>query len=314
MIDFLLVLAILVGTGIAVMAVFLVIRFVVEQQRAFWRRRLMDPGEEETPSLLVAEAMPKEPTGWSDRIDDDFDKLIKQTGIQWSVPQTLGVIMLSGVVLAAALFLWRGEMWLMAGGLLLGVAVPMAVLLILRMRWRANLQAQLPDALFLLARSLRAGESLEQALETVADHGTRPLADEFRLGVEKIKLGLAVPAALRGMARRIDLPDFNVLVTAVTLHRTVGGNLTMLLDRVAASTRDRNLFRGYVLAATALSRVTGFFIAAAAPLLFIGYLLWQPDFINSFMQTPAGMRAMWMALGLEVVGAAWMYYLLRIDY
>jgi tight adherence protein B len=132
--------------------------------------------------------------------------------------------------------------------------------------------------------------------------------------VEKIKLGLSVPAALRGMARRVDLPDFNIFVTAVTLHRTVGGNLTHLLDRVATSTRDRNTFRGYVRAATALSRITGFAIAAAAPLLFFGYLFWQPNFIATFTQSQAGMRALWIALGLELIGAAWMYYLLRIDY
>src|SRR5437588_827127 len=105
---------------------------------------------------------------------------------------------------------------------------------------------------------------------------------EFRGGLDKINLGLAVPAALQGIARRLQMQDFDVFVTAVTLHRTVGGNLTLLLDRVATSTRDRNLFRGYFRAATALGRITGIFIAAAAPLLFLGYALWQPDFVSRF--------------------------------
>lgn len=313
MIDLLPPLVLVVATVAVAMTLFLVIRGVLERRQVFWRRRLFDPQEQET-LLLTTEALPAEASGWSDRIDQDFERMLKQTGKQWSVKQTIGFIALCGVLAAGAMLLWREEWWLVAAGLQLGVALPVAVLLILRARWRAGVQSQLPDALFLLSRSLRAGESLEQALETVAEHGAKPLRDEFHRAVEKIKLGLAVPAALLGMARRIDLADFNVFVTAITLHRTVGGNLPQLLDRVASSVRDRNLFRGYVLAATALSRITGFFIAGAAPVLFVGYLLWQPELITGFMQSPAGMRALWTAFGLEVIGAVWMYYLLRIDY
>jgi len=275
---------------------------------------LYGPEEAEAPTLIGSEAQPKLPSGWSDWLDQHFEHLVKQTGIGWTSEQILGAMALTAVVIPGAMLLWRGDLWLVTLGLFLGVAAPLTALAIMRRRWRNQLQAQLPDAFFLLARSLRAGESLEQGLETVATHGTRLLADEFRQGVEKIKLGMAAPAALRGMSRRLELPDFNVFVAAVTLHRSVGGNLTVLLDRVASSTRDRNLFRGYVLAATALSRITGFSIALAPPLLFLGYFFWQPEYIVDFTQSPLGMRALWTALGLELVGAAWMYYLLRIDY
>ena len=150
-------------------------------------------------------------------------------------------------------------------------------------------------------------------METVARHGTQPLADEFRRAVEKVKLGLAVPVALRGMARRVDLPDFNIFVAAVTLHRTVGGNLTLLLDRIAASVRDRNMFRGYVAANTALSHhrilhrrrppaaVPG--ISDLAARIRPGVLAkrrWHPPCAT--------------ALILEIIGAIWMFYLLRMDY
>jgi tight adherence protein B len=186
------------------------------------------------------------------------------------------------------------------------------VYLILRRRWRLHLQNQLPDAFFLLARSLRAGETIEQGIETVSGHATRPLAQEC--AADRIKLGLTVPAALQGMARRLRLPDFNVFVTAVTLHRTVGGNLVLLLDRVASSTRDRNQFRGYVRAATALSRITGLFVAGAAPVLFLAFAIWRPDFLARLTQTEGCLRALTVAACLEIVGAVWMYLLLRFDY
>jgi tight adherence protein B len=265
-------------------------------------------------SLLTADVLAAKEKPWPDQLDQGFDTLVKQTGVSWTSSQILALIALASVSLAGLMLLWRRDEWLAALALPLAAAASIGVLLLLRLRWRRGLQAQLPDVFFLLARSLRAGESLEQALETVADHGLRPLADEFRRGADKIKLGLSVPAALRGMARRVDLPDFHIFVAAVTLHRTVGGNLPHLLDRVAASTRDRNLFRGYVRAATALSRVTGLCIALAPPVLFLGYWYSQHEFFNTFLNSAAGMRALWIALGLEVLGAIWMYYLLRIDY
>lgn len=307
-------LAVVVGVSLVAMSIFLFVRRRLEERRAFWLKRLYSNEEIGTPNLLASELVAGPPKNWSDQVDRNFEQLAKQSGIAWTTDQAIGMVALSGVVVAGALYLWLGDIWHVAMGLLLGVSLPLGVLVVLRARWRAGLQRQLPDVIFLLARSLRAGESLEQAMETVATHGTRPLADEFRHAVEKIKLGLAVPVALRGMARRLELPDFNIFVAAVTLHRTVGGNLTQLLDRVATSVRDRNLFRGYVLAATALSRITGFFIAAAAPLLFLGYLVWRPDFVLVFMQSNLGLRALWLALGLEIVGAAWMYYLLRVTY
>jgi Flp pilus assembly protein TadB len=94
----------------------------------------------------------------------------------------------------------------------------------------------------------------------------------------------------------------------------MGGNLTQLLDRVAIAIRDRNLFRGYFNAATALGRLTAFCIAAAAPVLLAGYSLWQPELIGEFARNPAGARALGIALGLEVVGCCWLFYLLRVDY
>src|SRR5262249_41891809 len=153
--------------------------------------------------------------------------------------------------------------------------IPMAVLAIRRIQYRWRVQDQLPDAFFLMARSLRSGLNLEQSMRTVAQYGTQPLAGEFKRVSDQIDLGLAVPAAVQGMARRLNQEDFNVFVTAVTLHRNVGGNIAQLLERVATAARDRSQFRGYFRAATALARITGFAIALVPIALLIGYAFWQ---------------------------------------
>ncbi len=294
-----------------IMMTFVMIRDARDRRRRFWRERVIVPSEE---GIRLTGLRPTPRRGISGWIDCWFEELVRGTGLGWSVSQALGWVALAGVTLAGAFLLWRGDAWLIGFGMLAGMAVPLAIFLILRARRRALLQSQLPDLLFLLARSLRAGLSLEQALENVAAHGTRPLAEEFRRGVEQVKLGLTVPAALEGIGRRLRLPDFDVFVAVVALHRNMGGNLTLLLDRVASTTRDRNLFRGHFRATTALSRITGYTLAAGAPVIFLGYALWQPDFVSRFFDSMIGVRMLIVALVLEVIGVCWVSWLLRARY
>ncbi len=279
------------ATAVLLLALFVLVRGVVEQRRAFWRRRLDSDTAAQAAPMFADATEPRPPAGLRKRLDQGFQRLIQRTGLGWTPAQALGLMAVLAVLLAGAMLLWREDPGLIGLAVVVGVAGPLLVYVILQARWRQRIQALLPDTYFLVARSLRAGLSLEQALETVAEHGNPPVAEEFRRSVEQIKLGLTVPVALQGMARRLQLVDFDIFVTVVTLHRTMGGNLTMLLDRVAATTRDRNLFRGYFRAATALGRITALFVASAAPLLFLGYALWQPEFVQRFFDSAGGLRA-----------------------
>jgi tight adherence protein B len=310
MMEFLPPLGLVVLVAGTVMVVFLLVRAIVDRGRAAWRRRF---DSDDDAGLLTLPAEPV-PVSWQDHLDQRFKHLMQETGLGWTTRQALGVMMVTAVTLAGLALLGLGEPVVISLALVLGIGVPLGGFLILRVRWRRKIQNQLPDAFYLLARSLRAGLNLEQALAMAAQHGSQPLASEFHRASEQIEMGLAVPAALQGMAHRLRLPDFNVLVTAVTLHRTLGGNLTLLMDRVAASTRDRNLFRGYFLAATALGRITATFLVAAAPLLFLGYAIWQPEFVTRFTESAGGLRALAIAATLEIVGIIWIYSLLRTDY
>ena len=310
--EFLFLLALVGGIALAVQLAYLTVRAYLDRRRTFWKRRLDGSGEDDGGPLLLTETTAAgPPPNWSGKMDHAFVELVQQTGLGWSSSKGLAMMALLGVLLGGLMYLWRGEIGLVPIGLVAGLVLPLVAYVILRARWRLRIQDQLPDTFFLLARSLRAGLSLDQALATAAQHGNQPMADELRRCVEQIRLGLSVPAALQGVARRLKLPDFDVFVLTVTLHRSTGGNLTELLDRLAIGTRDRNLFRGYFRAATALSRITGVCIAAAAPLLFVGYLIWQPEFAARFTQSTSGLRALTTAACLEIVGSVWLVMLLR---
>jgi tight adherence protein B len=287
--------------------------FLIVRNRLDARRLRLLKDIDDEPLQLISPPAPRT-DDWAGHLDHRFDQFVKGSGGALTPEQALGITALCGVSAGGLLLLWRDDLALALVGVIAGMALPLVVFRGLRARWEQRLQDQLPDAYFLLARSLRAGENLEQGLRTVAEHGPQPLAGEFRDGIEKIRLGLSVPATLQLIARRLRLADFDVLVTAVTLHRTLGGNLALLLDRVAASTRDRNQFRGYFRAATALGRTTGLFISAVPPLLFLGYWLWQPEILGRFLNSSLGQRGLAMAVILEIVGSIWLYLLLKFDY
>src|SRR5262249_55026333 len=156
--------------------------------------------------------------------------------------------------------------------------------------------------------------TVDQSLALIGAQGQQPLAGEFRRCAEHLRLGMTVPAALEMTGRRIDLPDFDLLVSLVALHRETGGNLALLVDRLATAVRSRNHFRGHAIAVTALGRVTGLVLAMAPPLLMGLYGLIYPDYLSRLTATSQGLTALAIALVLEVVGVLWMAWLLRIDY
>ncbi len=295
------------------LGVFFSIRRWLEKRRERMEQRLKSSSTGSDADITLSAVSPAS-QGWTDRLDGGFDAMIARTGLDVEPAQALGLIALTAVGLSAILFLWRGELWLSVLGLILGGGGVLMVFLVMQNRHRRTLSEQLPDALYLLARSLRAGQSLEQAINLTGEQGTQPLAGEFRRCSGQLRLGLAIPAALEAVAKRIQLLDFNVFVTTVSLHHTMGGNLPLLLDRLAAGTRDRNLFRGYFQTATALSRVTAIFIGIMSPLLLLLYAIFKPEHVRAFFESPNGWIALAVAAALQIIGITWLYRLLRVDY
>jgi tight adherence protein B len=247
-------------------------------------------------------------------VDKTLDGMVQDAGLGINTNQVLWLCLLSGFALAAGLYFWYEEEWIGAIGLLLGVAVPLLILAYFQRRHRLALLNQLPDAFFFLARSLRAGLPIEEGVTRAGDQLDEPLAGEFRRAAGQMHLGLHPVRALQNMADRVRLPDFNIFVSTVGLSYQSGGNLALLLDRLAAATRDRIQFLGYFRAATALGRTAGIILGLAMPVLVIAYAVLEPDFAADLFRTPEGLQLLAVAAVLEVIGIIWCIYLLRVDY
>ena len=300
------------AVGALVLGVFFLVRRRGERRLAEWERRFKGGAEES--GLLLRPSQRQPPQGWAARFDRGFERLMEGTGFELNGGQALGLAVLLGVSLGAVLYLWRERLPLALAGLALGVLVPLGIFWLMSGRRRRQLQNQLPDALYLIARSLRAGLSLEQSIRMVGEEGVRPLADEFKRCSASLALSPSLPASLQLMASRLRLVDFNAFVSTVTFHQSTGGNLPLLLDRLAAGARDRNQFRGQFFAATAQGRVTAIALGLAVPLLLVGYVLFEPEHVQAFFMDPRGWVALAVAGILQVIGIVWLYRIMSVDY
>ena len=145
--------------------------------------------------------------------------------------------------------------------------------------------AQLGDTLTLLSNALKAGYSFAQAIDTVAKNAVAPIGDEFGRAVREMNLGGSPDEALSNITKRIASNDFDLVTTAYSIHRTVGGNLAEILDNIAYTIRERVRIKGEIQTLTAQARASGSIITALPILLatfmfFVTPTYFQPMFSN----------------------------------
>lgn len=153
----------------------------------------------------------------------------------------------------------------------------------LKFRQRRRLKAfnnQLGDTIVLLSNALKAGYSFAQAMATIAKSSSPPMADEFSRAVREMNLGVSVDDALQHMVKRIESEDFDLMVTAVQIHRVVGGNLAEILDTIAFTIRERIRIQGEIRTLTAQARASGWIITGLPFALALILTFISPSYIT----------------------------------
>jgi tight adherence protein B len=167
----------------------------------------------------------------------------------------------------------------------------------------AKFAAQLPDALELVARALRAGHSLGAGMHVVAEEMPAPVADEFSRVFEEQNLGIAVEDSLRSMCERVPNLDLRFFVTSVGIQRQTGGDLAEILDKIGYVIRERFRILGQVKALTGEGRLSGV-VLIALPFALFGFMLnSKPDYIESLWKTELGRKMSVFAIIAQILGA-----------
>ena len=185
---------------------------------------------------------------------------------------------------------------------LLGGLAPLGYVLYLRQQRFRRFEAQLPEALELLARALRAGHAFTTAIEMVSTEMPDPIAAEFEKAFAQQNFGLPLRQALMNLIDRVPLLDVQFFVTAVLIQKETGGNLAEILDNLSYVIRERFKLQGHVRAVSAQGRLTGI-ILVVLPLV-LGFLLYgvSPEYITLLFTDPTGRIILGVYVVFQVLG------------
>lgn len=187
-------------------------------------------------------------------------------------------------------------------GAVLG-ALPLLWVLWRRKRRLRQFGAQLPDALEMIARGLRSGQSLGFGFNCVAEEMSDPISREFQQAFEEQNLGIPLEETLRDLAERVPNLDLKFFVTAVVLQRQTGGDLAEILDKIGELIRDRFRIWGQVQALTGEGRLSGLVLLALPFVLFIAVYQLNPEYLMILFSDPMGKQMLAIAIIMQVVGA-----------
>jgi tight adherence protein B len=221
----------------------------------------------------------------------DLQAQIQQAGTDWDVVQFLGLCMalaMVGVVIGIKfnpfIFPWVSPF---ATGAILGF-LPYANLQMKRKSRMAEFEAQFPEALDFLARSMRSGHALSTSLEMLGAETPDPLGREFRMLFNEQNLGASIEAALSNLARRVPLMDVRFFVSAIMLQRQTGGNLSEILTRSGYVIRERFRLRGAVKAASSHGRITAAVLTVMPFFMIVGLSVVAPTYLRILIDDPDG--------------------------
>lgn len=183
-----------------------------------------------------------------------------------------------------------------------------------RRKWRqARMNAQLVEMLGLVANSLRSGYGLLQGFEFASRQLAPPLGTEIKRMLQEASLGVNADVALQNLGERVNSPDMEMIITAITIQRGVGGNLAQLLDGVSYTMRERERVRGDVKTLTSQQRMTGLIIGSLP--IFLGLLFFaiNPDYMSPLFTETIGKVFILVAVGLEGMGILMIRTILALD-
>jgi len=246
------------------------------------------------------------------RWTDKLSRMIEQSGTE----STLGVFILLSIVLASGGFVIG--LWVASNALLsliiaffLGV-FPFLYVYLKKKRRMEKFQRQLPDALDLIARALKAGHAFTGGLKMVGDELGEPVGTEFEKTLHEINFGSGIPEALKGLTQRVDCPDLRFFIISVIIQRETGGNLAEILAKIAYLIRERFKLQNRVQVLSAEGKLSAIILISIPFVIALALSVLNPVYIKTLFVDPIGKALVAFALLMMVIGIVVMKRMIEI--
>lgn len=283
--------------------------------RAFRRKLTVEEEKKRDVELAELETVSKlTTTDNRNTFDRWFSALLEESNSKL-LPGTAALIMLAAFLATGGLvFVVSDNIPLAIGTGLVCVVLPLCYWMF-RRSWRiGSMRRHLPETLEAVGDAIRSGMNLESAIEMTSEQIEEPLKAEFQYANRQLSMGQTPQLVMERMARRIPIPEFRIFTTAVLVHRSTGGNLALLAERLARSARDRAEFQGHLTAISAGSRMSigGLVIVTALAMLILSGL--DVTYLYKFIMNPYGPMLLGITLGLFLVGGFWAWNIMKVRY
>lgn len=216
---------------------------------------------------------------------------LKQSGLGWSLPRLLVLMLIfgafgvfAGLFVPVLIFTWTSSLGL---GMLFAV-LPYVYVKFKRKKRTEAFEAQFPEALDFLARSMRAGHAFSVSLGMLAEESPDPLGMEFRIAYNEQNLGAPMDVALKNMLKRMPLLDLRFFVSSVLLQKDTGGNLSEILSKLAYVIRERFRLKMQVRAVSAHGRLTATVLIIMPLVTMVLLVFLAPGYLQTMAKDPDG--------------------------
>lgn len=191
--------------------------------------------------------------------------------------------------------------------LVMAILLPSMVYKSMRKRRLSRFEQQLPDALTMISGAMRAGASLNIALEGLVKEQPAPISQEFELLLKEQRLGVNFDESLKSMEERIPIPDFSMLITALRINREVGGNLAETMETLGETLRRKAMMEGKINSLTAQGKLQGIVMTGLPVLLAVLLNIMEPEAMSKLWTTTIG----WIVLGVVIIMEIMGYLMIR---
>lgn len=243
-------------------------------------------------------------------------KMLVQSGLSLTLSRFLVIMVLACVMLVTGLVVLTTlpKLASVAIGLVLGVGLPLFVVRYIRNRRRTEFQTQLPDALDVVVRSLRSGHPVPTALALVGREMADPIGSEFGLTTDELTYGLDLPRALQNLSARVGVADMSLLVTAVSLQSSAGGNLGEVLENLSRVLRERFQLKRKVRSLSAEGRFSAYGLTILPVAIALAIYFPNPRYYTDVWHQPTFQIVMGGLIVWKILGDLMIYKMINFKY
>ncbi len=244
---------------------------------------------------------------------ENLSKTIEQSGNTFLAYRLVALSVIIAIVAAYLSWVFFRMPLVSVIATLIGGAIPYQKIRMDRSKRVAKFEEQLPDAIDVMKRALKAGHPFTSTLKLVADDMDDPIAKEFEMTFNDISYGSDVRRAMVGLLARVPSVTVMALVTSILVQKETGGNLAEVLEQISKVIRGRFRFQRKVMTLTAEGRMSAWVLALVPLVLFAAIWITSPDYLPILVEDERGKNMIIYGFVSGVIGIAWIRKIIRIE-